>query len=720
MMKKILCTLSALLLIVTGAWADEGMWLLPLIQKMNGKAMKDLGCRLTPEEIYSINNNSLKDAIVQFGGGCTGEIISDRGLLVTNHHCGYSSIQGLSTPEHNYLEDGYWAMSNKDELPVKGLTVKFLQSMTDVTPVLEKAREAALKEYKDSANVNDLADNAVKAAREGLIKSAEADHPNCDVRITGFYNENVYYLIVYKIYRDVRFVGAPPASVGKFGGETDNWMWPRHTGDFSMFRVYAGKDNEPADYSEDNVPYVPKQSLKVSLKGINEGDYAMVMGYPGRTQRFQTASQLNQMLARQDISVAARTLKQSVMKEGMEADPTVRLQYANKYASSANGWKKWIGEKQAFAKLNIIGREEAKEAAFTKWVGANKKRTEAYGDALSMISEAVDSTTEGLKALYLLIEAPFNVGAAEVGMSWMMAFTNSLSAAPSDTAGAYEAARTAVLAAFKDYNEPLERKIAAAMLDFYRKNAKPENYLNITGFDFATMDIQEYVDWLFDNSIFSSEEKFNAAGDIAVQTVAADPAYAYYNALMDVYMKVLPIQRKWAPQLSEGSRKFAAGLLEWEKGKPSYPDANSTMRLSYGTVKAYSPADGILYRYYTTLNGVMEKEDPENYEFKVPAKLKELYNARDFGQYAGPDGMVPTCFLTTNDITGGNSGSPVLDADGCLIGLAFDGNWESMSSDVMFEPDLQRCICVDIRYVLFLMDKLGGAGHLLKEMNIVR
>lgn len=720
MMKKILCTLSALLLIVTGAWADEGMWLLPLIQKMNGKAMKDLGCRLTPEEIYSINNNSLKDAIVQFGGGCTGEIISDRGLLVTNHHCGYSSIQGLSTPEHNYLEDGYWAMSDKDELPVEGLTVKFLQSMTDVTPVLEKAREAALKEYKDSANVNALADNAVKAAREGLIKSAEADHPNCDVRITGFYNENVYYLIVYKIYRDVRFVGAPPASVGKFGGETDNWMWPRHTGDFSMFRVYAGKDNEPADYSEDNVPYVPKQSLKISLKGINEGDYAMVMGYPGRTQRFQTAAQLNQMLARQDISVAARTLRQSVMKEGMEADPAVRLQYANKYASSANGWKKWIGEKQAFAKLNIIGREEAKEAAFTKWVGANKKRTEAYGDALSMISEAVDSTTEGIKALYLLIEAPFNVGAAEVGMSWMMAYTNSLSAAPSDTAGAYEAARSAVLAAFKDYNEPLERKIAAAMLDFYRKNAKPENYLNITGFDFATMDIQEYVDWLFDNSIFSSREKFNAAGDITVGAVATDPAYAYYNALMDVYMKVLPVQRKWAPQISEGSRKFAAGLLEWEKGKPSYPDANSTMRLSYGTVKAYSPADGILYRYYTTLNGVMEKEDPENYEFKVPAKLKELWNARDFGQYAGPDGMVPTCFLTTNDITGGNSGSPVLDADGCLIGLAFDGNWESMSSDVMFEPDLQRCICVDIRYVLFLMDKLGGAGHLLKEMNFVR
>ena len=719
-MKKFLCTLSALLLITAGAWADEGMWLLPLIQKMNGKAMKDLGCRLTPEEIYSINNNSLKDAIVQFGGGCTGEIISDKGLLVTNHHCGYSSIQGLSTPEHNYLEDGYWAMTGKDELPVEGLTVKFLQNMTDVTAVLEKAREAAMKEYRDSANVKTLAENAVKAAREGLIKTAEADYPNCDVRITGFYNENVYYLIVYKIYRDVRFVGAPPASVGKFGGETDNWMWPRHTGDFSMFRVYAGKDNEPADYSEDNVPYVPKQSLKISLRGINEGDYSMVMGYPGRTQRFQTASQLKQMLARQDISVAARTLRQSVMKEGMEADPAVRLQYANKYASSANGWKKWIGQKQAFAKLNIIGREEAKEEAFSRWASSSKKRTEAYGDALGMISEAVDSTNESTMALYLLIEAPFNVGAPEVGMSWMMAYTGVLSKTPADTAAALEAGREATLAAFKDYNEPLERKIAVAMLDFYRKNAKPENYLNFAGFDFATMDIQEYVDWLFDNSIFSSLEKFNAAGDITVGTVAADPAYAYYNALMDVYMKVLPAQRKWSPQLAEGSRKFAAGLLEWEKGKPSYPDANSTMRLSYGTVKAYSPADGILYRYYTTLNGVMEKEDPENYEFKVPAKLKELYNARDFGQYAGPDGMVPTCFLTTNDITGGNSGSSVLDADGYLIGLAFDGNWESMSSDVMFEPDLQRCICVDIRYVLFLMYKLGGAGHLLKEMNIVK
>lgn len=717
-MKKILCTVSALLIICAGMKADEGMWLLPLIQKMNSKAMSDLGCKLTPEQIYSINNSSLKDAIVQFGGGCTGEMISDKGLLVTNHHCGYSSIQKLSTPEHNYLEDGYWAMSNKDELPVNGLTVTFLQRMTDVTALLDKTREAALKQYKDSTNAEELADKAVAAARKDLVKVAENDNPGCKVQVTGFYNANVFYLIVYKVYRDVRFVGAPPASVGKFGGETDNWMWPRHTGDFSMFRVYAGPDNEPADYSEDNIPYTPKQSLKISLRGINEGDYSMIMGYPGRTQRFQTAAQLEQMIARQDISIAARTLRQSIMKEGMEADPTVRLQYANKYASSANGWKKWIGQKQAFAKLNIIGREKQKEADFTKWVNSNKKRSAAYGNALDQIKMAVDSSDAALMATTTLLEAPYNIGIGQTAIHWLVGYTGALKENPSDTAAAVKAATDAACAVFKDYNDPLERKIAAGMLDFYRKNAKPENYLEIPGYDFATMDINDYVNYLFDNSIFASEEKLRGTENLTSAMVAADPAYQYYEALISVYLKLTVDQRKWAEPLAEGSKDFAAGLLEWEKGQPSYPDANFTMRLTYGSVKAYSPADGILYRYYTTLDGVMEKEDPSNYEFKVPARLKELYAARDFGQYAGPDGKIPTCFLTTNDITGGNSGSPVLDAEGRLIGLAFDGNWESMSSDVMFEPDLQRCICVDIRYVLFLMDKLGGAGYLLDEMNI--
>ena len=717
-MKKTLFAISAFLMLTFGASADEGMWLLPLLQKMNGKAMANIGCRLTPEQIYDINHSSLKDAIVQFGGGCTGEMISDKGLLVTNHHCGYGSIQNLSTPEHNYLEDGFWAMKNTEELPVPGLTVRFLQSMTDVTAILEKSRTAALKEYKDSANAEELAMKAYMAAREQLISTTEAANPNYQVRIINYYNDNVSYLIIDKVYRDVRFVGAPPASMGKFGGETDNWMWPRHTCDFSMFRVYANKDNEPADYSEDNVPMTPKQSLKISLKGVNEGDYAMVMGYPGRTQRFQTASMLEQMIRKQDVSIAARTLRQSIMKEGMEADPAVRLQYANKYAGSSNGWKKWIGEKKAFEKLNIIGREEQKEADFMKWVNANKKRKAAYGSALTDIKSVIDETSADELAFRLILEAPLNIGMCNLIGNYAQTLMLKFKAHPEDTAAAFVAAKEAMKGAFKDYYEPLERKLTAGLLKFYRDNARPSDYPEIEGHDFATMDIDAYVSDLYDHSIFASDEKMQNSDIKSFPEFRNDPALALYNAIIAKYSPLYKSLKAANVKLSAGSKAFAAGLLEWEKGKPSYPDANSTMRLTYGTVKGYSPADGVIYKYYTTLAGVMEKEDPDNYEFRVPAKVKALYEAHDFGQYANAEGKVPTCFLTNCDITGGNSGSPVLDAEGRLIGLAFDGNWESMSSDVMFEPDLQRCICVDIHYVLFMVDKFGGAGYLLNEMNI--
>ena len=717
-MKKTLFAISAFLMLTFGASADEGMWLLPLLQKMNGKAMANIGCRLTPEQIYDIHHSSLKDAIVQFGGGCTGEMISDKGLLVTNHHCGYGSIQKLSTPEHNYLEDGFWAMKNTEELPVPGLTVRFLQSMTDVTAILEKSRTAALKEYKDSANAEELAMKAYMAAREQLISTTEAANPTCQVRIINYYYDTGSYLIIDKVYRDVRFVGAPPASMGKFGGETDNWMWPRHTCDFSMFRVYANKDNEPADYSEDNVPMTPKQSLKISLKGVNEGDYAMVMGYPGRTQRFQTASMLEQMIRKQDVSIAARTLRQSIMKEGMEADPAVRLQYANKYAGSSNGWKKWIGEKKAFEKLNIIGREEQKEADFMKWVNANKKRKAAYGSALTDIKSVIDETSADELAFRLILEAPLNIGMCNLIGNYAQTLMLKFKAHPEDTAAAFVAAKEAMKGAFKDYYEPLERKLTAGLLKFYRDNARPSDYPEIEGHDFATMDIDAYVSDLYDHSIFASDEKMQNSDIKSFPEFRNDPALALYNAIIAKYSPLYKSLKAANVKLSAGSKAFAAGLLEWEKGKPSYPDANSTMRLTYGTVKGYSPADGVIYKYYTTLAGVMEKEDPDNYEFRVPAKVKALYEAHDFGQYANAEGKVPTCFLTNCDITGGNSGSPVLDAEGRLIGLAFDGNWESMSSDVMFEPDLQRCICVDIHYVLFMVDKFGGAGYLLNEMNI--
>ncbi len=661
-MKKFLLTLAAIAALLTPARADEGMWMLPLLEKINADAMRNLGSRLTPDQIYSINHSSIKDAVVQFGGGCTGELISGSGLLVTNHHCGYASIQALSTEEHNWLEDGYWASDRSEELPVPGLTVKFLQKMTEVTGKADDEK-----------------------SRDALIAKALKDNPNCVAEIVSFFNDNVQYLVISKIYRDVRFVGAPPASSGKFGGDTDNWMWPRHTCDFSMFRVYAGADNEPADYSADNVPMTPKQFLKVSLKGVEEGDFAMIMGYPGRTQRYQTASQLEEMLAINDIRIAARGVRQDVLWKEMRADDKVGLQYANKYASSSNGWKKWIGMKEAFGKLDVIGREKEKEAELGAWIADRKKREKKYGDPMADIAAVTDGRSASYRAYTLLSET---IGRIEL-----------LSLVKAKDASVY-----------KDYNSEVDRKVAHAMVSHYLENSAPEGRLEIN---------DEMIDRMFDGSAFTSAERLEAARAAGIN-LENDPAVVLRNAYIDRITPLLDNYRKLSDELEAPSKAYAAALLEWQKDSPSYPDANMTCRLTYGTVKGYEPKDGVIYKYYTTLKGVMEKEDPGNYEFRVPAKLKELYNAKDYGQYANGKGEIVTCFLTNLDITGGNSGSPVMDADGNLIGLAFDGNWEAMSGDVIFEPELQRCICVDIRYVLFMMDKFGGAGWLLDEMNIVK
>ncbi|MCR5003358.1 MAG: S46 family peptidase [Bacteroidales bacterium] len=685
-MKKLILSAAAALLLAFGARADEGMWLLPLLQKMNINAMNELGCKLSAEDIYSINNTSLKDAIVQFGGGCTGEIISDKGLLVTNHHCGYGSIQSLSTPEHNYLEDGYWAMNNAQELPVPGLSVKFLKAMKDVTKIVQKHPEK----------------------KQELVKEAEQDYPGCEASVVSFYNDNVNYLIVYAVYKDIRFVGAPPACSGKFGGETDNWMWPRHTCDFSMFRVYAGKDNQPAEYSEDNVPYTPARSLKISLKGIQDGDYAMIMGYPGRTSRFKTASQLKANLATNDISIEARTLRQKLMWEAMEADPTVRLQYASKYAGSSNGWKKWIGMKKAVAKLKIVEREAEKEAEFMKWVGKNKKRTEKYGYALDSIDFYVNAMLPSMTAITRYFETVGRIELFDFADTFESIYKKEVKNGSSE-ADALKAAFDKVAPLYKDYYEPLDRLEAASLSELYNNNSAEENRGEIN------------VGYLFDNSVFTNVKKLEEAVAKGHEAIAADPAVTLSEKGLEIYRRLYKDYGKYAKRVSALSKVYTAGMLEWQKDQPSYPDANFTMRLTYGTVKSYEPKDGVLYKHYTTLDGVMEKKDNSNYEFRVPAKLEEVWKAKDFGDYAMPEnGKVPACFLINCDITGGNSGSPVMDAEGNLIGLAFDGNWESMSSDIMFEPDLQRCICVDIRYVLLLMDKVGGAGYLRDEMNIVK
>ena len=661
-MKKTIIAAAIALSMAFQLKADEGMWMLPLLEKINSEALANLGSRLTPDQIYSINHSSIKDAIVQFGGGCTGEIISGSGLLVTNHHCGYSNIQALSSEEHNYLEDGFWAMSLEEEIPVPGLSVSFLQSMTDITGSYKNEKE-----------------------RQKLLKKAEKQNPGCQIRIVSFFNDNVEYLVVSKIYRDVRFVGAPPASMGKFGGETDNWMWPRHTCDFSMFRVYAGADNQPAEYSPSNVPFKPAQHLQVSLRGVEEGDFAMIMGYPGRTQRFQTSAQLEEMLEINDIRIDARTVRQEVMWKEMRADELVSLKYASKYASSSNGWKKWQGMRESFAKLDVIGREEEKEAELNAWIASDPARVERYAGAIEGISGIISARREAYKAMTLLSETLSNIEL--LGMT-----------------------RAGRRDPYKNYDAEVDLKIALALTDHYLANVAEKDKVEVS---------REAIEEMFRTSAYTSKERLEAARAEGVD-LSNDPAALLAAAISDRSHILREEYSAAGKELSAYSKTFAAALLEWTKDKPSYPDANSTCRLTYGTVKGYEPKDGVVYKYYTTLKGVIEKEEPGNYEFRVPQKVKDLYAESDYGQYADADGKLRTCFLTNLDITGGNSGSPVLDADGCLVGLAFDGNWEAMSSDVIFEPELQRCICVDIRYVLWMMDKFGGAGYLLDEMDIVR
>jgi len=710
-MKKILAFVAGLAVSVS-AFADEGMWLLPLIQKMNSKALKEAGCKLSPKDIYNINGTSLKDAIVQFGGGCTGEVISGQGLVVTNHHCGYSSIQRLSTPEHNYLMDGYWAKTVKEEIPVPGLSVTFLVSMRDVTAELAKLE----KKLSKKAYGKDL-EEQMTAEKDKLIEAAKAENPGCDAEFQTFYDGNVLYLMVYKTFKDIRFVGAPPASMGKFGGETDNWMWPRHTCDFSMFRIYSTPEGMPAAYSETNVPYRPVNFLKISTAGVKENDYAMILGYPGRTQRYQTAAQLEQMIRTNRIRIDARTIRQDLMWEAMCADPDLQLKYANKYASSANGWKKWQGEELAFENLNIIGREKTKEAGLTAWIKQRPERMAAYGRAIGDIEVYVEKNQDNTRAMTLLMEAPYNIEIVTLAGGLTNNYGRSL-AAGEDSVAALNKAKKAVEGLYRDYVPELDRKEAVALLEFYRKNAKPADYLAIPGNNFATMDIPAYVDDLFNKSVFTSYDKVKLA---SAAQLFADPAYNLFVSVMTPLMKYY--NQAYAAQddkYTNARKAFTAALMEWKSGEAMYPDANFTMRLTYGNVLPYSPKDAVLYKYYSTDKGILEKakEFEGNPEFVVPEMLRQALVNKDYGQWADADGTLHTCFLTNNDITGGNSGSPVLNAKGELIGLAFDGNWESMSSDVMFEPELQRCICVDIRYVLWMVDRIGGASNIINEITL--
>ena len=678
------------------ARADEGMWLPSLI----GERIDDMrakGFRLTAEDIYSVNEASMKDAVVLFNGGCTGELISPEGLLVTNHHCGYGAIQGHSTVEHDYLTHGFWARDRSEELPNEGLWVRRLVRMEEVTDRLA-AGETAEKICEE-------------AAEKGRYRTA----------IEQMYYGNQQFLFVYEQFDDVRLVGAPPSSIGKFGGDTDNWMWPRHTGDFSIFRIYASPDGAPADYSEENVPYRPPVHLPVSVKGYKPGDFTMIIGFPGSTERYKTSYEIDYTL---DVAnpnrIFIRGERQKLMMEDMLASDRVRIQYASKYSSSSNYWKNSIGENRGLKRQRVRERKLAEEEKFTEWANADPERRAKYGEALPLIRKAVEGSAPLRDRLQYFSEALIRgteiIGAVGAAIPLINAEKQVDTSKIGEVAGKLQAF-------YKDYNPPTDRKIAKRMFGLLLDSLSAEELPSC----FAVIrenfggDADAYIDYIYDNSLFASPEKaeeFLRRPD--ANAFLNDPAYKMRREVVKTYNALVDSIRAYDSVFYRGHRLYVAGLMAMNPDKKYYPDANFTMRLSYGQVLPYEPQDAVYYDYFTTLDGVIAKEDPQNaYEFAVPDKLKELYRERDYGPYA-EKGVLPVNFITTNDITGGNSGSPVMNRKGELIGLAFDGNWEAMSGDTVFEPRLQRTICVDIRYVLFIIDRFAGDTRLIDEMTIVR
>ncbi|WP_300903893.1 S46 family peptidase [uncultured Alistipes sp.] len=708
-MKKLLLTLAAACVALTAA-ADEGMWLLPYLQKMNIKDMKARGCKLSAEQIYSLNKSALKDAIVIFGGGCTGEIVSPEGLLFTNHHCGFGAIQSLSSVEHDYLKYGFWAQNNAGELPAPGLRVTFIRKIADATADIlgNVPSTAGQEEYTAIVREN------VKALTERL----EAENPGMTISVRPFFEGNQYFSFVMEVFTDIRLVGTPPQSIGKFGGDTDNWMWPRHTGDFSVFRVYAGPDNKPADYSPENRPYRADKYLKVSLAGVKENDFAMIMGFPGSTQRYATSYELADMLEVSNPQrIFIRGERQEILWKDMLASDKVRIQYASKYAGSSNYWKNSIGMSRGIKKLKVKERKQAQEASFQAWAEANTLPEEGYVDALAKVKSAVEGRSAAAAGLQYVNEALLN------GIELLRPATGVIQGDGLKEEVDVDKVMAWIGKWYKDYSPETDRKVAKRMMTIARENMKtlPSFYAEIVDKDFGG-DIDAYVDYIYDNSAFTSEEKMREfLADYSPEKAAADPIVPVVRSVMKLYGELAEECQPYTAPFAEGRRKYVAGLMLQHPEKAWASDANFTLRLTYGRVLPYEPADGVEYNYYTTLKGVMEKEDPKNpAEFYVPERLKELYAAKDFGPYANAKGELVTCFLADCDITGGNSGSPVLNARGELIGLAFDGNWEAMSGDVAFEPELQRTIAVDVRYVLFTIDKFAGARWLIDELDIVR
>ncbi|MEA2042230.1 MAG: S46 family peptidase, partial [Bacteroidota bacterium] len=719
MIKKITKLLLAFLIVfVTAVKADEGMWIPILLKKYNIEDMQKKGFKLTADDIYSVNQASMKDAVMIFGGGCTAEFVSSQGLLLTNHHCGYGAIQSHSSLEHDYLTNGFWAGAKNKELANPNLSVKLLVRMEDVTDRALTGVNEKMTEFER--------DELIKENVKGIIDQATKDTHYIG-KVKPFFHGNQYFLFIEEVYKDVRLVGTPPSAIGKFGGDTDNWMWPRHTGDFSVFRVYADKDNQPAEYSENNVPFTPKKHFTISTKGYKKNDFTLVFGYPGSTQEYMPSYGVD--LTKNVINPERIMIRRSIldiMSEDMEADPAIRIKYASKYAHVSNGWKKWIGENRGLKRLDAVNKKLNYEEKFSKWVDADKERKAKYGKLLSGYKELYAAYTPYKFAENYFYETIWRMESVKLASR-----IAALSRKGADyTDKDIEKLKKYGKSFFKDYNLSTDKKIFRRLLGLYYNNVEKQFIPEFMEFESAMRELgfaQNYIldlytEYYFNETFFLNEDKFNEfiknyTGEFS--EIKQSPVYVFYKNFVNMFVSgINPKTMEFDNKTNILDRKYMKAQMEFESDKTFYPDANFTLRVTYGKVDSYLPKDGVFYKHYTTLEGVVEKIDPNIYDYNVPQKLITLFENKDYGRY-GENGELHVCFIASNHTSGGNSGSPVINANGELIGINFDRNWEGTMSDIMYDPDQCRNISVDIRYVLFLIDKYAGAGYLTDEMDIV-
>lgn len=709
--------LAVCLFIVSLARADEGMWLPLLLENLNEKQMKALGMKISAKEIYSINKGSLKDAIVSFGGFCTGEVISSKGLVLTNHHCGFDQIQNHSTLDRNYIRDGFWAKNNTEEIPNPGLFVTFIVRIEDVSKQVLKNVTSSLSESERQSQVDRNSAELLQTVKKESYQSA---------LIKPFFDGSQYFLFVTETYYDIRLVGAPPSSIGNFGKDTDNWMWPRHTGDFSMFRIYAGKDNKPAAYSQDNVPYVPKKSLSISLDGVSENDFTMVFGFPGKTTQYLHSEAVNQIVKVNDpAKIAIRDKALAIIDGFMRKDEQIKIQYAAKYAGISNSWKKWQGEVLGLTRTNAVEKKKKYEETFQSRVIANPKWKTEYGNILNDLQNAyTELKPYGLARDYFLeISSKIEILAIAAQLNSL------LRAGENGYAAQLVKVKEKLEDFYKEYNPAVDRKLFASLMEMYIKD-QPADYVSMYARNLRyPQDKKDEGIAMMENNIYEGsplpnkerlyKEYLDKDPKQALELISNDKAVRLYLDMVNTYnntvaSKLNPVQNR----INQLQRVYMQAQMEVMKEKKFYPDANSTLRVTYGNVKGYIARDAVKYDFYSYLEGVMEKYVPGDYEFDVPEKLRTLYQHKDYGRY-GKSGKMPVCFIAANHTTGGNSGSPALDAWGNLVGLNFDRVWEGTMSDINYDPSICRNIMVDIRYVLFIVDKYAGAGHLVKEMKLV-